>query len=83
MVLVPVSQNYRRDVVAILFEEIKIGDTDIHAIRSLLWKPHPSVEDQHLVAVTHGHTIHSKLADTAERDDLQNATHVGCFLDSP
>jgi len=56
--------------------------TDVDSI-AVLGKPHPGVENQHLVAVTHSHAIHSKLADTAERDDLENTTHLLYCLYSP
>src|SRR5712692_7959491 len=68
VVFVTMCENYCRDVVAILFEKIKVRNGDINAVRSLFGKAHAGVEDQHLVAVTHDHTIHPKLADTAERD---------------
>src|SRR5258708_2147263 len=70
MIFVAVREHYRSDVVAILFEEFKVRNADVHAVGSLFRKAHPGVEYQHLVAIAQSHAVHPKLADTAERDDL-------------
>src|SRR6185503_21266645 len=75
VIFVTVRENYRGDVVAVLVEKTEVRNRNIHSIRRLLRKPHPGVENQHLVTVTHSHAIHSKLADTAERDDLEDTCH--------
>jgi hypothetical protein len=52
--------------------KIKVRDADVDAVSRLFGKAHAGVENQHLVAVAHSHAIHSKLADTAERNDLED-----------
>src|SRR5215213_10579125 len=75
MIFVPVRENDRGDVVAILVKKPEIWDRDVYAVSRFFGKAHPGVENQHLVAETHSHTIHSKLADTAEWDDIENTSH--------
>src|SRR5215213_8436458 len=75
MIFVTVRQDYGGDLVAILVEEAEVWDRDVDAVSRLFRKAHPGVENQHLVAVADSHTIHSKLADTAEWDDLENTSH--------
>ena len=70
MIFVTVRENDRGDVVAILFEEVEVGNADIDAVGSLFGKAHAGVEDEHLVAVAHSHAIHPKLADTAEGNNF-------------
>ena len=70
VVLVPVSQNNGGDVLAILFKEIEVRNTNVDAIGRLFRKPHAGVEDNHFILVTHRHAIHSKLAYPTERNDL-------------
>jgi hypothetical protein len=70
VVLMPVSEDYGRDAVAILFEEIEVWNANVNAVSRFFGKAHAGVEDEHFILVTHSHTIHSKLADTAERNDL-------------
>ena len=75
MIFVTVREDNGGDVLAILVEKTKVRDRDVDAVRRLFRKAHPGVENQHLVAVPHRHTIHSKLADTAEWDDLKDTSH--------
>jgi hypothetical protein len=75
MIFVTVREDDRGNVVAILVEKTKIWDRNVDAVSRLFGKAHPGVENQHLVAVPHSHTIHSKLADTAEWDDLEDTSH--------
>src|SRR5215211_6850325 len=75
MIFVTVRQDYGGDLVAILVEEAEVWDRDVYAVSRLFGKAHAGVENQHLVAVADSHTIHSKLADTAEWDDLENTSH--------
>ena len=70
VILVPVREHDGRNVVPVLFEELEVRDRDVYAVDALLWKTHTGVDDDHLVFVAHGHTIHPELADSAERDDL-------------
>ena len=75
MIFVTVRQDDGGDVVAILFEEIEVRNGDIDAVGGFFRKAHAGVENEHLVAIAHSHAIHSKLADTAERNDLKDTTH--------
>src|SRR6185503_2014380 len=75
MIFVTVRKDDGGDLVAILVEKTKVWDRDVDAVSRLFGKAHPGVENQHLVAVPHSHTIHSKLADTAEWDDLEDTSH--------
>src|SRR5689334_9590213 len=75
MIFVTMSEDDGGDVVPVLFEKAKIRNRNIHAVSCFLGKTHPGVENQHLVAVPHRHAIHSELADTTERDDLEDASH--------
>jgi len=83
MVLMTVGQDNRSDVIAKLFKEIKVRDTDVNSVCGLFRKTHAGIEDQHLIPITHGHAVHPKLADTAERNNLQYTIHLWTLLDSP
>ena len=75
VILVTVSENYGRNIVAKLIEKAEIWNGNVDAVSGLFGKAHPGVENQHLVAVAHRHAIHSELADTAEWDDLEDTSH--------
>src|SRR6185369_5153680 len=75
MIFVTVREDDCGDVLAILVEKAKVWVRDVDAVSRLFGKAHPGVENDHLVAVSHSHTIHSKLADTAEWDDLEDTSH--------
>src|ERR1041385_1744031 len=75
MILVTMRENNRGDVIFVLVQKTKIRNRDIDAVSRFLGKAHPGVENQHLVAVAQSHAIHSELADTTERDDLEDASH--------
>ena len=83
MVFVSVGQDYRGDVVAILFEKIEVGNANVNTVGGLFGKSHARVQDEHLIPVSHSHAIHPKLADAAERNDLQDITHFWSVLNSP
>ena len=70
MILVSVGEHYRGYVVAILLEKIEVRNADVNAIGRLFRKAHARVKNEHLILITHSHAIHSKLADTAERNYL-------------
>jgi hypothetical protein len=80
MVFVTVGENYRADVVSILFEKVEIRDANIYTVGRLFGKSHTGVKDQHLILVTHSHAIHPKLTDTAEGNNLQDTTHFSFYL---
>jgi hypothetical protein len=75
MIFMPVRENDGSNVLSIFFEKIEVRNTDINAVSGFFGKAHAGVEDEHLILIAHSHTIHSKLADPAERNDLQNTTH--------
>src|SRR6185503_1391518 len=75
VIFVTVCEDDGGDVVPVLVEKTKIRNRHIDSVGRFLRKAHPGVENQHLVAVPHSHAIHSKLADTTERDDLEDASH--------
>src|SRR5690348_9963538 len=75
MIFVTVSENDGGDVVFVLVKETKIRNRDVDTVSRFFGKAHPGVENQHLVAEPQSHAIHSKLADTTERDDLEDASH--------
>src|SRR5882672_4366887 len=79
VVLMPVREYYSGYVVAILFEEFEVRNADVYSVRSLFGKAHAGIKDQHFILVTHSHAIHSKLADAAERNNLQQTTHANVF----
>src|SRR5215213_6848675 len=75
MIFVTMREDNCGDLVAILVQKPEIRYRDVYAVSGFFRKAHPGVENQHLVAETHSHTIHSKLADTAEWDDLEDTSH--------
>jgi hypothetical protein len=78
VVFVPVRQNNGGQVLPVFFQKVEIGNRNVNPVHALFWKPHAGVNDDHVVCVPHGHTIHPELADAAERDDLQYIAH--CVL---
>src|SRR5262245_1922434 len=75
MIFVTMSQDDGGDVVFVFVEEGEVRDGNIDAVSGLLGEAHAGVENQHLIAITHSHAVHSKLADTAEWDDLEDTCH--------
>src|SRR5215213_10935931 len=72
VIFVTVSEDYRSDIVAVLVQKVEIRDRNVDSIRGFFRKSHSGVENQHLVAETNSHAIHSKLADAAEWYDLED-----------
>src|SRR6266404_6938969 len=66
MIFVSMGEDYRGDLVAILFEDLEIRNADIDPIDALFGKPHARVDNDHFVAITQQRAIHPKLADAAE-----------------
>src|SRR5687768_16199622 len=83
MVFVTMGQHDRGDMVAILLQKIEVRNTNVDAVRRFFGEAHAGVENEHFILITHSHAIHSKLADTAERNDLHHTTHYRLFLNSP
>jgi hypothetical protein len=63
-------EDNRRNDVPIFFQEIEVRDANVYAVNALFRKSHPGVNDNHVFAVTYGHTVHPKLADAAEWDQF-------------
>jgi lysozyme len=82
MIFVSVGENDRSNLVAILFEDLKVRNANVDAIDALFGKPHAGVDNDHLVAITQQRAIHPKLADAAEGDDFQDIRHLSLLLDS-
>jgi hypothetical protein len=70
VVFMPVGEYHGDNVFAILFEKIEVRNANVNSISGLFRKPHAGVQDDHVIPITHGHAIHSKLADAAERNNL-------------
>src|SRR5690606_40668462 len=66
LVLVAVGQYDRREVVSVFFKKIKIGDRNIYPKRRLFGKAHAGVDDDHLIAISDAHAVHSEFADAAQ-----------------
>ncbi len=71
VVLVAVRQNERAHVLAVLFQIGEIGCNDVDAQQLGVRKHHAGVHHDDVVAVADGHGVHSKLAQAAERDELE------------
>src|SRR5207253_8145032 len=82
MIFVPVSENDRRDLVAILFEDFKIGNANVDAVDAFFGKAHARIDDDHLVAKAQQRAIHPKLADAAEGNDFEDVTQMDSLLNS-
>src|SRR5689334_25037700 len=78
-----VSQHDRGDIVLVLVKEGEVWNRNVNAISGLFRETHSRIENNHLVGIAQGHTIHPKLADTAERDNLKDTAHCALLLDSP
>src|SRR5690349_19953340 len=75
MIFVAVGEHDGGDGVLVFVEKVEIRNLNVYAVGRLLGKAHAGVENQHLVAVTHRHALHSKLADAAEWNDLKDTSH--------
>ena len=67
MVFVAVGQDQGRQVVPVFFEKIEIWDRNVDTKGRFFGKAHARVDQDHLVAVTDAHAIHSEFTDPAER----------------
>src|SRR5690349_1307935 len=78
-----VSQYDRGDIVLVLVKEGEVWNRNVDAVSGFFRETHSRIENEHLVCIAHGHTIHPKLADTAERDNLKDTAHCALLLNSP
>src|SRR5258708_36949619 len=82
MIFVPVREDDRRDLFAILFQDLEIRNADADAIDALFGESHARIENDHLVAKAQQRAIHPKRADTAEGNDFEDVRHLSLLLDS-
>ncbi len=75
MIFVAVGEDDRSDLVAKLFEDFEIGNTDIDAIDALFGKAHAGIDNDHLVAKAEQRAVHPKLADAAEGNYFEDVRH--------
>src|ERR1051325_3800916 len=80
MILVPMRENNRGDVLLVLFKNFKIRNADIDAIDALFRKAHARVEHEHLVPKPQESTVHPELADTAEGNNFDDVSHLLRFF---
>ncbi len=72
MVLVPVREHQRVDVVQPVLDGREVRQDQVHAGRVVLGEQHAAVNDQQpAVVLEHGH-VPADLADAAERHDAQS-----------
>ena len=81
MIFMTMRQYDRGDIVLVLVKKRKVWNGNVHAVGGFFRETHSGVENEHLVAITHSHTIHPKLADTAEGNDFEDVGHL-LFVDS-
>src|ERR1041385_3544929 len=82
MILMPVGENDRGNVLLVLFENFEIRNANIDAVDALFGKAHARIEHQHLVPKPQQSTVHPKLADTSEGYDFEDVSHYLWLLDS-
>ena len=58
----PVGQQQRADVLAVLFEEGEVGGDDIDAQQFRFREHHAGVDDDDVVSIAERHHMHSELA---------------------
>ena len=68
MIFVSVSEDDRRQIVAVFFEKVEIGNRNIYAEWRFFGKSHTGVDNDHFVGVPDAHAVHPKFADAAERN---------------
>jgi hypothetical protein len=49
-------------VIAVFFEKIEVWNGDVDSVWRLFRKTHPSVDNDHFVAVSDPHAVHAELA---------------------
>src|SRR5260370_38901475 len=73
MILVSMRKNKATHHGGVLLEIAKVGSDNVHAKKFGIRKHHSGIDNNNVVAVAKGHRIHSELAKSAERDDLEFA----------
>src|SRR6202022_654682 len=81
MVFVPMGEGDGSYSVPILGEIRDIRDNDIHAQKFGFREHQSGIDDDDVIAPTHGHAVHSELAQAAQRYHLQFSGWHYLFLD--
>src|SRR5262249_38377915 len=71
MVLMSVREDDGANRIAILQQIGNVGNNDIYAEKLGFRKHQARVDDDDVIAPTHGHAVHSELAQTAQRYDVK------------
>ena len=66
VVFMPVGQNDAADFVAVLDQICDVGNNDIHAEQFGFREHKAGVDDDNVIAVAHGHAVHSEFAEAAK-----------------
>jgi hypothetical protein len=75
VILVPVGEDQRLDVLLPIDEPLPVGVHDVDPEPPLI-EDHAAVEDDDPAVVLDRHAVHPDLAETAERDETNRARHV-------
>src|SRR4051794_33038594 len=67
----PMCQHNSAHFIAVLEQISNVRDNDIHAEQLGFGKHQACVNDDNVVAIAHGHTVHSKFAETAKRYKIE------------
>ena len=71
MVFVSVCEDNAAHALAIFSQIRDVGDNDVDAEEFGFGEHESAVDDDDVIAPTHGHAVHAELAKAAEGDDLQ------------
>ena len=69
VIFVAVRENNAADMLAILFEVGDVGDDEVDAKEFGVGKHHAGVDDEDIVAKTQDQHVHTKFAETTERNN--------------
>jgi hypothetical protein len=73
MVLVPVREDKRSYLFAILEQVADVWNDDVHTEQFGFGEHQPAINDDDVIAPADGHAIHAELAESAERYDVKLA----------
>jgi hypothetical protein len=68
VVFVPVGEDDRFDVLAVLSEIADIGYDDVNAQELFFGKHQAGIDDDNVILPPEGHAVHAELAKAPERD---------------
>jgi hypothetical protein len=61
-----VSQNNAADFIAVLDQISDVGNNDIHSEQFRFGEHKAGIDDDNVIAIAHGHAVHSEFAKTAK-----------------